>query len=229
MTGTQLTSDEVHTWSGTLDVPPDTRAGLYAILAADEQDRSARFRFERDRNRFIVARGVLREILGLYLGTHPGHVRFVYNALGKPALSPEFGNGLKFNLSHSGDLGLIAVAAEADVGVDLEHIRAQPDYADIARRFLSAAEVEYLNGLPGHLRTNAFFGCWTKKEAYIKARGEGLAALDGASKEPAPPGHWSLYTLHPGPGYVGALAVAGSGWRLTQARWRTERWATQSH
>src|SRR5687767_15881523 len=117
----QLSSDEAQIWCVRLDVPPQTSAGLYATLTDDERNRSARFRFERDRQRFIVARGVLRDLLGRYLATPPGHVRFVYNAFGKPDLSPEFGSRLTFNLSHSAGLALIAIAADSSVGIDLEY------------------------------------------------------------------------------------------------------------
>lgn len=243
----QLARDEVHSWCVSLDVPPDTSADLYATLTDDERNRSARFRFQRDRRRFVVAHGALRDLLGRYLGTHPGQIRFVYNEFGKPELSPEFGSRLKFNLSHSGGLALIAIAADADVGVDLEYIRAQPDYADIARRFFSAAEVDQLNTLPSHVQARAFFSCWTKKEAYVKACGEGLAIpltsfsvplaadpaptparLGGASNDTAPSRRWSLYTLQPAPGYIGALVVEGSGWRLRRWHWRASAAASDA-
>lgn len=216
----RLAPDEVHSWCVRLDVPPDTAAGLYATLSEDERNRSARFRFERDQQRFIAAHGVLREILGSYLGTQPNQLRFVHNAFGKPALAPAFGSRLAFNLSHSDDLALIAIGG-ADIGVDLEHIRAQPDSAAIAERFFTAAEVDYMNRLPSHLQAQAFFSCWTRKEAFVKARGEGFTTDPG----PTPVdlhGAWSLYTLHPAPGYIGALAVEGSGWRLSQRHWQID-------
>ena len=172
------------------------------------------------------------------LQIQPGKISFVYNAFGKPDLGPEFANRLKFNLSHSAGLALIAIATASDVGVDLEYIRAQTDYADIARRFFSAAEVDYLIALPSHLYAEAFFSCWTKKEAYLKAYGEGLAIplnsfsvplttdpahtpveLYVASKDIVPARLWSLYTLRPAPGYAGALAIEGTGWRLRQWQW----------
>jgi 4'-phosphopantetheinyl transferase len=234
-----LASDEIHSWCASLDVPPDASARLYATLTSDERTRSARFYFERDQQRFIVARGVLRDLLGRYLQTQPSQIRFVYNAFGKPDLSPEFTARLKFNLSHSAGLALIAVATASNVGVDLEYIRAQSDYADIARRFFSAAEVDYLTALPSHLYAEAFFSCWTKKEAYVKACGEGLAIplnsfsvplttdpghtpvdLDVASKGIVSAKRWSLYTLRPAPGYAGALAIEGTGWRLRQWQWK---------
>lgn len=229
----QLAPDEVHSWCASLDVPPEASARLYATLSFDERNRSARFRFERDRQRFIVAHGVLRDLLGCYLRTQPGRINYVYNAFGKPDLSPEFGSRLRFNLSHSAGLALIAIAADSNVGVDLECLRAQPDYAAIARRFFSAAEADQLTALPSHLFAEAFIGCWTKKEAYLKARGDGLAGpLDGftvpLSTDPAhgpidlyvASKRWSFYTLQPAPGYVGALAIEGSGWRLSQRQWQ---------
>jgi 4'-phosphopantetheinyl transferase len=226
----QLADDEIHSWCASLDVPSETSARLYATLTPDERTRSARFHFERDQQRFIVARGVLRDLLGRYLQTPPSKIRFVYNAFGKPDLGPEFASRLKFNLSHSAGLSLIAIATASNVGVDLEYIGPQSDYADVAQRFFSAAEGDYLNALPGHLYAEAFFSCWTKKEAYLKASGEGLAIpLNGFSVPlTTEPGHtpvdlrggWSFYTLRPAPGYAGALAIEGTGWRLRQWQWK---------
>ena len=216
-------SDEVHSWCVSLDVPPETSAGLYATLASDERHRSARLRFECNRRRFVVAHGVLRKLLGRYLGIPPGSVRFVYNAFGKPELSPELGR-LKFSLSHSADLALIAIAADAEIGVDLELIREQSDWAEIARCCFSAAEVDRLNRVPRHLHAQAFFSCWTKKEAYVKARGEGLAIPSPV--DPDETWRWSLYTLQPAAGYIGALVVEGSGRRLRQWHYRSNRYAS---
>jgi 4'-phosphopantetheinyl transferase len=223
-----LGPDEVHSWCVPLDGPP---AKLSATLADDERCRSARFRFERDRQRFMVARGALRDVLGRYLGIEPGQVRFRYNPFGRPELSPELGSRLKFNLSHSADLALIGIAARADIGVDLEYVRPEPDYVEIARHFFSEAEVDCLNSLPSHLQAPAFFSCWTKKEAYVKACGDGLAiplssfAVPLTTDPELTPvdlhGAWSLYGLQPAPGYVGALAIEGSGWRLSQWQWRS--------
>jgi 4'-phosphopantetheinyl transferase len=162
--------------------------------------------------RFIAAHGGLRELLGRYLGVHPSEVRFGHNEFGKPALTGQFGGRLTFNLSHSADLALIGVATDAKIGVDVEHIRDEPDFTEIAQWFFAAAEVEELNRLPSGLRARAFLSSWTRKEACAKARGEGL----GATNEITQPPGWSLYSLQPAPGYVGALVVEGSGWRVTQ-------------
>ncbi|MBI3144072.1 MAG: 4'-phosphopantetheinyl transferase superfamily protein [Pseudogulbenkiania sp.] len=233
-----LPPHEVHIWRASLDVSPETSARLYATLSADERSRSARFRFQRDRQRFVAAHGVLRELLGDYLETRPDRISYAYNAFGKPELGPAFDGRLKFNLSHSTGLALIAFATDADVGVDLEYLRAQSDYADIAWYFFSAAEADQLSALPAPLYADAFLACWTKKEAYLKACGDGLAVpLDGfsvplttdpehgpvdihvASNNIVPARRWSLYTLQPAPGYIGALAIEGGGWCLSQRQW----------
>jgi len=161
----QLPSREVHIWCASLDVRPETLARLYATLSSDERNRSARFRFKRDQLRFVAAHGVLRDLLGRYLETQPDRISYVYNACGKPDLSPEFDGRLKFNLSHSAGLALIAFAADSNVGIDLEYILAQSDYAEIAWHFFSVAESDQLSVLPNHLYAEAFMGCWTQKAA----------------------------------------------------------------
>ena len=211
-----LASNEVHLWSFGLDLPEDEAASFYVTLSPDEQSRSARFRFDRDRRSFIVAHGVLRDLLAPYVGARPGDIRFVHNVYGKPELGPEFGPHLGFNLSHSAGLALIAIAADADVGVDVERVRAGADYAEIAKRFFSTEEVDELNRVPGHLHAEAFLGCWTRKEAYMKARGEGFAIPPESFSAAHLDGAWSLHALQPGPGYVGALAIERKGWRLRQ-------------
>jgi 4'-phosphopantetheinyl transferase len=208
----ELARDEVHCWCVRLDVSAGTWAALSATLSHDERIRSARMRSPQLQRRFIVAHAALRELLGCYLGAHPSQLRFVHNEFGKPALSGQFGGRITFNLSHSADLALIGIAAEAEIGVDLEHIRDEPEFSEIAEWFFAASEVEELNRLPSELRTRAFLSFWTRKEAYAKARGEGL----GATNEIAQPPGWSLYSLQPAPRYVGALVVEGSDWRVTQ-------------
>src|SRR5207245_10576434 len=131
--------------------------------------------FRREQQRFVAAHGMLHDLLGRYLQIQPDRISYVYNAFGKPDLSPEFDGRLKFNLSHSAGLALIAFAGDSNIGIDIEYIRAQSDYAEIVRGFFSAAEVDQLSVLPNHLYAEAFIGCWTKKEAYLKARGDGLA------------------------------------------------------
>ena len=234
----RLAADEVHVWCVDLDdAPAATSARLYEALTPAERKRSAGFRFEQDQRRFAVAHGALRDILQRYLESLPDRMEYVHNAYGKPRLDPEYGHSLEFNLSHSRGLALIGLANTA-VGVDVEHIRPESDLVEIARRFFSPAEADRLLALPRRLRTEAFFGCWTKKEAYLKASGEGLAKpLDGfsvplttyAAETPASlraasnagggVKDWSLYTLRPARGYIGALAIEGTNWRVSQRVW----------
>ena len=223
--------NELHIWRVPLDESLATEMRL--MLSADECARADRFHFARDRNRFIVARGSLRLILGSYLNRAPAAVDFCYSDYGKPALSaesPVVTNGITFNLSHANELALIAVTRDRQVGVDIEFIR--PDFASekIAERFFSRQEVEVLRRLPAGQQAEAFFNCWTRKEAYIKALGAGMsmpldqfnvslapgsaAALLGNLRDPAEVSRWSLQDLSPSPGYVAAVAVEGHGWQL---------------
>ncbi len=222
-----LNDNEVHVWRVGLDVPTAEMERLRALLAPDEQARANRLVFEGHRRRTITARGALRVILGRYLGVPPASLRFCYNAYGKPALAGEPG-GLRFNVSHSGDLALIAVVWRRAVGVDIECLRADVADEQLARRFFSPLEVASLLSLPERDRQRGFFTCWTRKEAYIKARGKGLSIpLDRfqvslAPGEPAAllsvqgddPARWGLHELRPGPGYIAALAVEGRHLRV---------------
>lgn len=234
-----LGGDEVHVWRASLSLTASSVQSLQQTLAADEQARADRFHFQRDREHFIIARGVLRAILGCYLRREPSQLRFCYNSHGKPVLAKESGGDVfRFNVSHSHGLALYAVTRGREVGVDLEHIRPHLDLIEIAERFFSPREVAVLRALPPRMQTYAFFSCWTRKEAYIKAKGEGLSIpLDQfdvslAPGEPAALLHtqwddqeasrWSLRELNPGPGYVAALAVFGHHWRLKCWQWPEE-------
>jgi 4'-phosphopantetheinyl transferase len=231
-----LAHDEVHVWRAALNQPALQVQNLWLTLVADERARAERFHFPTDREHFIVARGVLRAILGGYLKRHPSELCFCYSSYGKPALTTELGEAtLSFNLSHSHGLALYAVAHRRALGIDVEWLR--PDLANekIAEHFFSAREVAALRALSNELQTEAFFHCWTRKEAYIKARGEGLsfplnrfdvslvpgepAALLRTLDDPLEATRWSLQELHPGPGYVAALAVEGQHWRLQSWQW----------
>jgi len=195
-------------------------------LAPDECDRADRFLRDADRNRFIVGRGVLRTILGRYLGSHPAQLRFRYSPAGKPALAAESGPGsIRFNVSHTRDIALYAVTIGREVGVDIERIRADLGVEDLAARFFSGREIAALGTVPPPYRLEAFFTCWTRKEAYSKARGQGLSfpldhftvslapgqppALLEVLDDPAESARWSLWQLVPGPDHVAALAVEG--------------------
>jgi 4'-phosphopantetheinyl transferase len=224
-----LGSDEVHVWRAGLDQAPSQIRAFLPTLAADERARAERFQLKTSRERYIVARGVLRSILGTYLNRAPESLRFRYGSRGKPELVPESAEGvIRFNVSHSGRVALYAIASAREVGIDLELIRHRVRVEQMADRFFSRREIETLRALPTHLRRRAFFLCWTRKEAYIKAKGEGLslpldrfdvsltpgepAVLLSTQQDPDEAPRWSLQELSPAPGYVGALAVQGHGW-----------------
>lgn len=226
-----LGCDEVHVWRATLDVEASRVRSLQQILTADERARAERFHFREDRERFIVARGRLRIILGRYLMVDPSELRFSYSLYGKPSLAGGFdADALCFNLSHADGLALYAVARGRRLGVDIERVRADVADERVAEQFFAPGEVAALRAFSESMRPLAFFNCWTRKEAYIKARGEGLslrldqfevslapgepAALLRTSGDPQESTRWSLRALDTDPGYVAALAVEGSGWSL---------------
>ena len=201
----ELSTEDVRCWSVPLDVSDQVIASHYAHLPPDEQQRSARFRFQADRRRFVVAHGVLRDLLGSYVGTSPRKIQFAYSAFGKPTLIPEFGGRVHFNLSHSGDVALIAIAKNAEVGVDVEQVVVDFNYLEVARCFFSSAEFDRLMRIPLHLQAEAFFRCWTKREAYLKGHGEGLAGLPDLADEECK--SWSFHEIRPAAGYVGTVAL----------------------
>jgi 4'-phosphopantetheinyl transferase len=168
-----LEKDEVHVWQAALDSAH--AKALAPLLSPDERARAERFKFQSDRQRFISARGVLRLILGRYLNLDPASLRFAYNPNGKPALTPDCGGDvLEFNMSHAHGLMLCAVTCRRAIGVDLEWIRPDVVDAPMAAYCLSARELAAFDALPDNQRPAAFFTAWTCKEAYLKARGEGL-------------------------------------------------------
>ena len=244
----QLGTDEVHVWRATLSVGQPVLQSLLNTLSPDECTKAERFHFPKDRDRSIAARAVLRLILSRYLEVKPNDLRFSYNRFGKPALVGHSGaDAVHFNMSHSGELALYAIARGREIGVDVEHVREEFASEQIAVRFFSPNEVAMLRALPFNMRTQGFFNCWTRKEAYIKARGEGLSfPLDrfDVSLAPGEPaallrvGHskaevddeiagdsklelsqWSLQELSPGRSYAAAIAVQGCGWQLNCWQW----------
>ncbi len=199
-----LEENEIHVWRAHLGLARQRLERLADTLSPDERTRAARFHFARDRDHYIAGRGLLRSILGKYLATEPGH--------------------------HSRGLALYAFTRRRQIGIDVEMIR--PDFAteEIAARFFSPAEIAVLRSLPRELQPPAFFNCWTRKEAFIKARGMGLSlsldqfvvafapgespALVSAADDPQAAEHWAIAALEPGDGYAAALAVEGRNWEL---------------
>jgi 4'-phosphopantetheinyl transferase len=226
-----LRNDEVHVWLAALNHTGSRARSAEHILSGEERERAARFYFQRDREHFAGARAVLRLILGRYLNMEPSQLQFSCGPHGKLVLATECGaDALCFNLSHSHELVLCAVARGRDIGVDVERVTADTNVDQIAERFFSPREIATFRLLPPEKKQKAFFTCWVRKEAYIKARGDGLAiGLDSFSVsfspgEPAAlldaPGHseepsqWSLWELEPDPSYVAALAVETGHTRL---------------
>ncbi|MGE0127944.1 MAG: 4'-phosphopantetheinyl transferase superfamily protein [Blastocatellales bacterium] len=221
-----LCREEVHVWRVSLNQPESEVQESFRLLNPDERERASRFRFPQSRDHFAVARGALRVILGRYLDTPPERLRFRYNAFGKPALENEpAGGDLRFNLSHSHGLALCAITFGCEIGVDVEWMRADLAGEETIAKYFSNQEAETIRKLPPELRTQAFFDCWTRKEAFIKAVGEGLsypldqftvtvtpgqpARLLNARGGEQEAGRWSLAPLNCGDGYAAAVAVEG--------------------
>jgi 4'-phosphopantetheinyl transferase len=231
-----LSNHDVHVWRTSLELNTDHVRRLRQTLSADEIVRAERFHFERDRRHFIVARGVLRMILSRYLGLGPHQLGFCYSSYGKPALATAPGRDwLRFNVSHSHELALYAITCGREVGIDIEYMRDDVATDAIAERYFSPREVRTFRALPAPQRREAFFACWTRKEAYIKARGEGLSfpldrfdvslapgeppALLRTLGDPHEACRWSLRALAPGAAYMAALVVEGHNWQLTCWQW----------
>ncbi len=221
-TGWQQIGDEIHVWHAALDREEKVLGQLESTLSLEEKARADRFHFANDRNRFVVARGLLRELLGRYLHQAPAGLEFSYGKHGKPSLSGESASsGLCFNLSHSSGLVVYAIARERNLGIDVEHARPESAGEDIAQRYFSAREVSDLRTLPPEARVEGFFNCWTRKEAYLKATGMGLQiSLDSFSVSllPGQPvqflggveSRWHMADYHPAEGYVAAVVYDGA-------------------
>lgn len=209
-------------WHAALDREESVLAQLAATLSPDEKARADRFRFAKDRNHFTVARGLLREWIGGYLHEPPASLEFCYGQHGKPALAgPHASSGLCFNLSHSFGVAVYAFAKERNLGIDVERVEPGSAGEDIARRFFSPREVSDLRSLPPESRAEAFFRCWTRKEAYIKALGTGLhTPLDSFSVSLLPDqsaqflggvdSRWHMAAFSPAEAYVAAVVYDGA-------------------
>ena len=216
-------SDEIHLWEFAADFSESTFATVSSCLSEEEQARAATFHFERDSRRFSSVRGALRSILAGYTGLAPREIEFSYSEHGKPKLLIAPLN-VCFNVSHSGDRAMIAVALARDLGVDIEAHRANVEIDQLSERFFSAREREVLRSLPPAKRTLAFYRCWTLKEAFLKAQGVGLSRSLGSfdvdlntgqgllatRPDPDEAKRWSLIELEAPEGYSAAAAAEGS-------------------
>jgi 4'-phosphopantetheinyl transferase len=217
-----LEPGQVDVWKIALDQPASIVADLRGVLSTGEIERAERFRVDRGAEHYIVGHGAMRRLLERYTGVPANELAFGQNEFGKPELP---GSEIMFNLSHSHGLALFAVTRGRAIGVDIERIREEVTIDKIAERFFSPAEALSLSALPAHQQAEAFFNCWTRKEAWIKARGQGLsialnsfevtlalgdpARLVATRPDPEEASRWSLAALDCEPGYAAALAVAG--------------------
>ncbi len=229
-----LSENEVHVWRASVLQPLAAIQNWRSLLSEDEIARAERFYFEKDRRRFIVSHGLLRILLARYLNTpliSAGQLRFCQNEYGKPSLDLDRQDcGLNFNLSHSGELVLFAFTYVRQIGIDIEYMRPSLDYQSLVEHYFSPLENQMLQALPTSARLEAFYQCWTRKEAYIKARGKGLslpldifdvslrpdepAVLLNSREDPLETERWRLCALHPDPNYAAALVVEGHNWHL---------------
>jgi 4'-phosphopantetheinyl transferase len=225
--GRRLGEATVHVWLLSLDRPTRPMSEFAALLTADERERAERFHFERDRRRFIAGRGQLRLLLGAYLERDPAALKLSYGPAGKPRLdvSEPRGRALDFNLSHSAGMALLGVTRGRRIGVDIEALRDTPDLDDVARQHFASEEMQARQALPAALKLDAFFATWTRKEAYLKAIGDGLLApldrfvvavdpmasarllsIEGSREAAA---RWTMWGGTPAVGFWGAAAVEG--------------------
>jgi 4'-phosphopantetheinyl transferase len=180
-----LDERSVHIWPVRLEAAEEVVTALGRLLSPDEGERARRFYFDHLRRRYVIARAVLRLLLARYLETSPERIRFRYGKRGKPAVDA---GDLQFNLSHSESMALLAVTRKCEVGIDLEELRPVPDCLDLAERLFCREEAAELRSLPATDREKAFLVCWTRKEAYVKAVGDGLSALLDAFRVTLRPG-----------------------------------------
>ena len=231
----RLSPDEVHLWLVCLDGHDLDLEDLGETLSKDEQTKARRFRFEQHRKRYVACRGILRKLIGNYLLQEPSHIRFQYGPKGKPLLDRGLAEGLRFNLSHSKEIALLALTHHREIGVDVEFVRPLSDAKQIAQRFFSPHERADLLSLALEDQAAAFFNCWTRKEAYLKARGEGItrgldqfwvslapgapARLLSVQWDPKEVNRWSMLSLRPTPDSIAALVVEGTGWKPRYWQW----------
>jgi 4'-phosphopantetheinyl transferase len=227
-----LPPHEIHVWRAFLDQPMPLVTWFAQQLSDDERGRAAHFHFAHDQRRFTVSRGLLRVLLSSYMEVVPESIQFRYNPHGKPALVEAVGALLPhFNLSHSHELALYAFSSNQELGIDVEFVRPIAEAKQIAERFFSAEENSMLRNLAPPELHKHFFIYWTRKEAYLKARGVGLAQIDtvpASDQQAIVPGmhentrkaaQWILHDIVPAPGYVGALATQECNTRMVYWQW----------
>jgi len=230
---------EIHVWKINLAAPADV-ARLELFLSAEEREQAARFHFVADQRRFIIRRAVRRQLLAVCLEKKPEAVHIRFSSHGKPAIAGQEGvAGLRFSCSHSADLGLVALARGIELGVDLEQHRQLADAEGLAGTYFSDAEIRELAALPESLKAAGFYNCWTRKEAFVKAIGLGLAfplnrfsvslapgrpaALLDVAEEYGPATKWTMFLMEPRPDYSAALVFEGKAAPVKFFQWNSPK------
>ena len=226
-----LSDDEVDVWRVSLAPLGSMVNDFRDHLSGQENDRAEKFKFHKDRKRHVLTHGLLRVILSLYANVAPEELKFTENRYGKPELVHPSGLSLTFNLSHSHERALIGIARGRQIGVDIEYVKNDFEWQEIIERFFSPREVEMINALPKNLQLRAFFTCWTRKEAYVKATGMGLSLpLKEFDVSPVPgaatlllshkeASAWSMKEVDVAESYVATVAVEGHDPRIRYWDW----------
>ena len=231
-----LKAGEIHIWIGELVQPASEFNRFLQTISIDERARAGRFHYQEKENRFIIRHGMLRMILGKYMGVKASELQFHYGKHGKPVINETFGKeNIHFNISHSVGVALFAFVRNQQIGVDIEHIRDIPEMDQIVKRYFSEREQVCYRALPRDKRREAFFHYWTSKEAFVKALGEGLSrSLEKIDVTPVPGERnalhiiaggpceergWSIHTIRPTREYAGALAIQSENVTLRSFKW----------
>jgi 4'-phosphopantetheinyl transferase len=229
-----LSEDEAHVWRADLALNECFQNSFLKLLSPDEKNRAKKFRFAKDSQNFIVARGILRSLISKYLEINPAEVSFRYSDFGKPSIANN--HSLQFNISHSQNIALFAFTKKFNIGVDVEFVNPDVEVKEIAASFFSKNEIKNLLALPEQQQTLGFFYCWTRKEAFIKAVGEGLSfpldkfevsvepnkpvKLLATYRQPKDVSKWSIYSLSPEANFVGGLVIEGLVEKVKCWRWQ---------
>lgn len=232
----ELAVHEIHIWSAALNQLDSSLSKFIQTLSIDERIRAARFHFDRDRNHFIVKRGILRTILGSYLNVEANRLQFCFGKNGKPSLADALGNKtIGFNVSHSNGIALFAFVRDYEIGVDIERIRDIPEMDEIVEQFFSPKENAVFRSLPESEKKEAFFNCWVRKEAFIKAIGDGLyypldkfevslvaeqpANLVSIKEDSRAASRWSIQELKLSSGFAAAFAIEERSCKFHYWQW----------
>ena len=235
-TGLPLSADRIDVWRANLNASTTELKQYYNLLSADEHKRAERFHFDQDRHRYIIRRSILRSLIASYLETDPVTIEFSYNEYGKPSIGNNMAEPIQFNLSLSNDLALFAFSQQQDIGIDIEKNDIRVVNEKIVQRYFSESESKTLLALPQHQQIFAFYNAWTRKEAWVKARGMGLsipldsftvslspdepAKLIAVASDSTSANDWSMVALTPAPDYTAALAVRGPCNQLQLFDWQ---------